>query len=147
MPPLSRLLRLAPFGLALLPPVPGTAAETSPAVSGEPPRPTAAVVDMTDRRTYEPGEITITVGDTVRWANSSSRVHTVTADPALATQPDHVKLPEGAESFNSGTIAPGKSFYHRFKFPGEYRYFCIPHEADGMIGTVVVEAPREANRR
>ncbi|MGM0590770.1 MAG: plastocyanin/azurin family copper-binding protein, partial [Halobacteriota archaeon] len=24
--------------------------------------------------------------------------------------------------------------------PGEYQYFCIPHEQGGMLGTIVVES-------
>ncbi|WP_162622742.1 plastocyanin/azurin family copper-binding protein [Salinisphaera orenii] len=39
-------------------------------------------------------------------------------------------------------MAPGADYAHRFTEPGTYRYFCIPHEAAGTVGTVVVK-PRD----
>ncbi len=43
------------------------------------------------------------------------------------------------EGWDSGFIAGGRSFSRRFTEPGTYRYFCIPHEGAGMLGTVIVE--------
>lgn len=102
----------------------------------------AAVIKMTDRLTFEPARVTIKVGETVRWKSASLLVHTVTADPALAANPEDVALPVGAKPFNSGNIKPGGQFQHTFKVPGTYRYFCIPHEGAGMIGVVVVQPTR-----
>jgi plastocyanin len=98
----------------------------------------AQTVTMTDSLKFQPSQIEVPVGTTVTWNNTSSVVHTVTADPSKANDPAHVKLPEGAETFDSGMIQPGGSFSHTFETPGEYRYFCIPHEGVGMIGTVTV---------
>ncbi len=92
---------------------------------------------------FEPAEITIRVGDTVRWRNDSEFDHTVTADPGQAQDEDSVMLPEGAEPFGSGTVAPGEAFEYTFEAPGRYRYFCIPHEAAGMIAEIVVEEADE----
>jgi plastocyanin len=100
----------------------------------------AVTVRMTDTLKYEPREVTITVGETVTWDNSSAVVHTVTADPAKAANEDHVKLPEGGEPFDSGDIPPGAAWRRTFEVPGDYRYFCIPHEMAGMVGTVHVKA-------
>lgn len=99
----------------------------------------AATVGMTDDLKFEPETITIEAGETVLWRNSSNLVHTVTADPSKAADPAHVELPEGAETFDSGFIEAGGTYSHTFEVPGRYRYFCIPHEAAGMIGEVVVE--------
>lgn len=88
---------------------------------------------------FDPPEITVEVGDTVTWRNDSQVEHTVTADPELAREADSVSLPEGAETFDSGIVAPGETFQHTFTVPGRYRYFCIPHEAAGMVAEVVVE--------
>ena len=74
----------------------------------------------------------------MRWTNTSFDMHTVTADASLAADVSHVLLPDGAEPFNSGLIAPEKTFTKTFAVPGRYRYFCIPHEATGMVGEVVV---------
>lgn len=93
---------------------------------------------MTDGLRYEPAAVTVPAGTTVTWRNTSSMVHTVTANPALANEPGHVSLPDGAKTFNSGLLQPGQSFSHTFTVPGEYRYFCIPHEGAGMLGTVTV---------
>ena len=99
----------------------------------------ATTVEMTAALNYSPETVTIQAGETVRWTNTSEVVHTVTADPGAAADPSHVRLPEGASPFDSGNIGPGDSYTHTFDVPGTYRYFCIPHEMQGMVGTVVVE--------
>jgi len=89
-------------------------------------------------------------GDTVVWANSGSRNHTVTGyDDGI---------PEGAEYFASGgfdneqaardawansidgggVVKPGETYEHTFEVPGDYYYVCIPHEDAGMLGKIVV---------
>jgi len=109
----------------------GTAAAQS---EGEP----AAVVGMTNQMEYTADTVRVQVGETVRWENSSAVMHTVTADPEEAFKDDSVKLPEGASTFNSGNMDPDQTFEHTFDVAGTYRYFCIPHEAVGMVGTVIV---------
>jgi plastocyanin len=96
-------------------------------------------VRMTSSLKYEPAKLTVRTGQTVHWKNVSIMSHTVTADPSIAKNPADVSLPAGAEPFTSGMIRPGKSYDHVFTVPGTYRYFCIPHETSGMVGTVIVE--------
>jgi len=98
----------------------------------------AVAVAMTAGLTFQPARVSIKVGKKVKWSNSSPYIHTVTADPDKAFQPEHVTLPPGAEPFDSGSIQPGGVYLHTFEVPGKYRYFCIPHEAAGMIGEVEV---------
>ena len=103
-------------------------------------------VTMTPDQHFEPATITVTVGDEVTWSNASGEQHTVTADAA--------SLPDGAAYFSSGGastedaakddlsaafVGPGDSYSHTFDVAGTYRYYCIPHRAAGMTGTVVVE--------
>ena len=88
---------------------------------------------------YEPANVTIKVGETVEWLNNGGLVHSVTAVPAEASSPKDVALPGGAATFDSGFMPPGSKFQYTFTVPGTYRYFCVPHEALGMIGTVVVK--------
>lgn len=102
-------------------------------------QPTATVVEMTDGLRYIPASVTVRVGDTVEWRNTGTVAHTVTADPSKANDPSHVVLPEGAETFDSGTIIGGASWSHTFDVPGRYAYFCVPHEQQGMLGEVIVE--------
>ena len=106
-----------------------------PFVAAEPP---AIVVRMTDSKTFEPKSITVKAGDTVLWKNESKMTHSVTDEPALAVTAEDAALPPNAKEFNSGLLAPGKDYSYTFTVPGTYRYFCIPHEQVGMLGTVVV---------
>lgn len=99
----------------------------------------AAVVEMTNDLEYVPSSVTIRAGETVEWHNVGTVAHTVTADPEQAQDRSHVELPDRAETFNSGMIADGDTFSHTFEVPGRYAYFCIPHEAAGMLGEVIVE--------
>ncbi|NIP57586.1 MAG: copper-binding protein [Gemmatimonadetes bacterium] len=93
---------------------------------------------MTNSLRYGPGTLRVSVGETVTWRNTSDLIHTVTADPEKAMDVANVRLPEGAETFDSGNLRPGETFSHTFRVPGEYVYFCIPHEAAGMVGRIVV---------
>lgn len=105
--------------------------------STDPPDEGGVEVEMTDLQ-FEPATVNIQVGGRVRWRNAGQFVHTATCDPGVANDADSVRLPSGAEPFNSGAVAVGSTFSHEFEVPGEYRYFCIPHEAQGMVGTVIV---------
>jgi len=96
---------------------------------------------------FVPRDIQVEVGETVRWRNTSARAHTVTAYES--------SLPDGATFFASGGfesedaardawgrgrggLEGGDTFAHTFEVPGSYQYYCIPHEAAEMIGTVEV---------
>lgn len=109
---------------------PGAAADASAA---------AVVVEMDNRLRYLPDTVRVRVGETVRWRNTSDVLHTVTADGDRAVRATSVVLPAGASPFDSGDLAPGEEYSHTFTVEGEYRYFCIPHELAGMVGTVIVE--------
>jgi plastocyanin len=39
----------------------------------------------------------------------------------------------------TGAVQSGQSYVHTFETAGTHGYFCVPHEAAGMVGTVVVE--------
>ena len=103
-----------------------------------PPAAIDAVVDMTTGLNFAPGRVTIIAGQTIEWRNRSMMGHTVTADPRLANNADNVLLPSGAQPFHSGDIDPGQVYRRTFTVPGLYRYVCLPHEGQGMIGTVEV---------
>jgi len=97
---------------------------------------------------FRPAEFEVSVGETVVWANTGNRRHTVTAYEG--------QIPDGAEFFASGgfeseeaardgwmgdfegRIEAGQTYEHTFEIPGEYHYFCIPHEPSGMVGKIVV---------
>ena len=103
-----------------------------------PASPEAAAAVTMGFESFSPATLSIRVGQTVEWQNTSLITHTVTAAPDLAKKPEDVALPTGAEPFNSGDIAAGQVYLRRFTAPGTYRYFCRHHEGLGMIGTIIV---------
>jgi plastocyanin len=83
--------------------------------------------------TFTPQNLEITAGTTVTWSNTSSEVHTVTS--GSGGQHDGM--------FNSGNIAPGGEFTFHFTEVGNFPYYCIPHLAAGMTGTIMVTAAED----
>jgi plastocyanin len=100
----------------------------------------AVVVDMTGSLlVFEPAIIKVKVGQTVLWKNSSREVHTVTADNRRAVYAKDVELPKGAKRFDSGFLNAGQTYEQTFRTPGTYRYVCTLHEAQHMIGQIIVK--------
>ena len=98
------------------------------------------IVEMNDELQFDPDHLTIRVGDTVTWRTVGAVPHTSTCDPEQASNPEeHVQLPEGAETWDSGIVNQDEEFHHTFEVPGEYTYFCIPHEGAGMVASLTVE--------
>ena len=79
-----------------------------------------AVVQMQDALTFVPPTVTIKVGESVTWQNTSGMTHTTTSD-----QPGW-----------SQTVINGQSFTRIFSTPGAFPYHCNVHPT--MRGTVVV---------
>jgi plastocyanin len=70
---------------------------------------------------YEPAELKIKVGTTVKWTNNEKRV-------------SHSILFLGAGGFESERFFPGESWERTFDQPGSYPYSCGPHpEMKGLI--------------
>jgi plastocyanin len=97
-----------------------------------------STVNMSDSLKYDPETLTIPKGATVTWKNTSAVTHTATDDPSKAQNMANAVLPTGAKPWDSGDIDPGKSWSYTFDTPGQYTYFCIPHEASGMVGHITV---------
>ena len=92
--------------------------------------------------TFEPAEITISVGDTVCWIwENTADVHNVIAVTDLDSL---VNLESG---FNSGE--PSQTVDFRYTFTEDsmtYYYVCEPHATMGMVGTVTVGTGSEDDR-
>lgn len=100
---------------------------------------------MVDQR-FEPKTIRVEVGETVTFVNKSKEAHTVTAyDDGVPAGADYFASGglsserAARQSLTEGLLDEGASYSVTFDEPGTYRYFCIPHEDQGMTGTVVVE--------
>jgi plastocyanin len=71
-----------------------------------------------------PSPLRVQTGTTVTWTNDDNVAHTVTA--------------RSGPRFDSGTMAQGRSWSHRFEHPGTFRYYCTLHP--WMQGTLEVTA-------
>jgi plastocyanin len=97
-------------------------------------------IKMTDTPPkFVPESVTIQKGDTVEWINNAASLHSVTTNSAVAQDPKDVSAPAGAKPFDSGFMTPGAKWSYTFSVPGTYKYLCLPHEKDHMIGIVVVK--------
>lgn len=109
-------------------------------------------VDMTDQLVFDPDSLTISPGDTVVWENVGAIGHSVTAyEEDIPAEADYFASggfdSEGAARSGyavgdpeSGDVAGGQSFEHTFEVEGVYEYFCVPHEAVGMLASLEVTA-------
>src|SRR5215813_7136730 len=68
---------------------------------------------------FEPAEITVKVGTTVKWVNESDNRHTSTDDPNFEKTPGEAVLPSGAEAWTSPFLATGDSYTRKFTAPGK----------------------------
>lgn len=95
---------------------------------------------------YIPDQLTIKVGDTVRWINASGGPHNVQFKPG--------QVPDGAEAVlnaamanrigpMNGQLMMAPNAVYEISFEGapegEYPYVCTPHEMLGMIATLTIE--------
>ncbi|MGE0552632.1 MAG: plastocyanin/azurin family copper-binding protein [Gemmatimonadales bacterium] len=137
----TRLRHLAGGIAALLASAATGCATDEPFIPGGAPPPpggpVAVEVAATDNLTFVSADITIRVGDRVRWTNTGTLIHTVTFDPALAVDPANVQLPSGVAPF-SEQLGAGEGYGHTFTTAGQYKYVCYLHEQAGMKGTLTV---------
>jgi len=89
---------------------------------------------------FDPIGLWLPPGQTVRWVVAAN-VHTTTAyHPKNANH--SLRIPEGATPWDSGyLVQPGAHFEVTLTVEGVYDYFCLPHEAAGMVGRIVVGQP------
>jgi plastocyanin len=78
---------------------------------------------------YDPSPLTVSVGTTVIWTNNDGTGHTVTEG-----NPSGITPPNG---FDSGILAPGKTFSHNFDMAGAIQYYCTLHPT--MLGKILVK--------
>lgn len=81
---------------------------------------------------FDPAELEIRPGTTVRWVWDSNN-HNVVVDD----QPEGAEW-EGTEGGAGTTYDAGHTYEFTFEQEGTYEYACEPHRAAGMLGTVVV---------
>jgi plastocyanin len=83
-------------------------------------------ITLTEGLQFSEAELRIAPGTTVRWRNATTFFHTVT--------------PDGNTAWTEWqTSSSGETFEVTFSQLGTYAYFCAPHRANGMVGTIIVE--------
>jgi plastocyanin len=107
-----------------------------------------STVEMNDELGYAPKTIQVSIGTEVTWTNVGTIGHTVTAYedeiPEDATYfasggyDSEQAAKDGYSDGQGGNVPEGESFSHTFETTGTYEYYCIPHEMNGMVGTVEV---------
>jgi plastocyanin len=131
-------LTLAALGLA-----PGRAGASTALFDARPRLPTALeVIEMRSDAGgahvwFDPIGLYVEPHTTIRWI-ARENVHTATAyHPGNGHHP--LRIPERAAPWDSGfLIHPGDHFDVTLTEPGVYDYYCMPHEAAGMVGRIVV---------
>ena len=76
---------------------------------------------------FEPSEVTINAGESVHFVNNMLPPHNVVVD-------GHKELTHGALA-----MFPGEEFDITFDEPGDYDFYCGPHQGAGMTGVVHVQ--------
>jgi plastocyanin len=83
---------------------------------------------------FDPANLTIKVGDSVKWVNNKLSPHNAVFDSSKVDEAVATKL-----SHKSLLFSPGESFTTTFDQPGEYPYYCEPHRGAGMVGKITVQ--------
>ncbi|WP_435360947.1 plastocyanin/azurin family copper-binding protein [Haloarchaeobius sp. DFWS5] len=114
---------------------------------------TTHTVDMTDSLVFDPDDLIIAPGDTVRWITVGNVGHTVTAyedaipdAAAYFASGDFSSESNARNNYPRGSVEKGETYTHTFTELGSYEYFCIPHENVGMVAKLEVReggAPAE----
>ncbi|HVV73903.1 MAG TPA: plastocyanin/azurin family copper-binding protein [Verrucomicrobiae bacterium] len=88
------------------------------------------VVQMTSADRFTPPSLSVGVGDTVIWTNTSASTHTSTSGTA----------PTADGHWSSSNVSAGKTFSFTFTNvpPQSYAYFCQFHFPFGMVGTLTI---------
>ncbi len=76
---------------------------------------------------FEPKDVIIQSGDTIKWVNNKAYPHNVIVQGEAELS--HKKL----------LVKPGATVESTFATAGEYSYYCTPHRGAGMVGKVTVQ--------
>jgi plastocyanin len=83
-------------------------------------------VEVTGNLRFDPSDLTISAGQTVRWRNAAAMFHTVT--------------PDGHSEWSEASLSgAGDTFTHTFDAAGDFPYYCSPHLSQGMTGVIRVQ--------
>ncbi|KAI7841132.1 hypothetical protein COHA_005102 [Chlorella ohadii] len=83
---------------------------------------------------FDPSNITISKGESVTFVNNAGFPHNIVFDE------DDVPSGVNAEAISREDYlnAPGEEFTVKLDTPGEYGFYCEPHQGAGMVGRITV---------
>lgn len=84
---------------------------------------------------FDPASVTIKAGDSVTFKNNAGFPHNIVFDEDAV--PEGVKA--DAISHEDYLNAPGETYTVKLTTPGEYGYYCEPHQGAGMQGKITVQ--------
>ncbi|EFJ52131.1 hypothetical protein VOLCADRAFT_72905 [Volvox carteri f. nagariensis] len=84
---------------------------------------------------FEPSTVTIKSGDTVDFVNNAGFPHNVVFDEDAVPAGVNVDAISRDDLLN----APGETYSVKLTTPGEYGYYCEPHQGAGMVGKIIVQ--------
>lgn len=87
---------------------------------------------------FLPDEVTINVGDTVRWTFSEIGHNVVSGSSCVAN--NQFCSPFDTDCANTTSSQAGDVYTHTFNQAGTFQYFCSPHCFNKMLGVVNVNA-------
>jgi plastocyanin len=88
---------------------------------------------------FDPVGLLIQPGRTVRFLCEANYHVTAAYHPDNAGR--SLRIPRAAKPWLSDVLQPGEQFDVTLTVPGVYDYFCVPHEAAGMVGRLIVGQP------
>lgn len=94
------------------------------------------LVGLGDVPLFEPSTLTIKVGETVRWEFLSEGHNVVSG--VNGTADGKFCAPNNQDCAKAPTQGVGAAYEFKFSQAGTYPYFCRPHLAEGMTGTITV---------
>jgi plastocyanin len=77
---------------------------------------------------FEPSDVTIRTGGSVRWVNTGGIAHSV----------EFVDNSDARKPLSGAVLQPKADYTRVFDTPGTYKYVCRFHIITGMVGTVTV---------
>ena len=84
---------------------------------------------------FEPAAVTIKAGESVTFKNNAGFPHNIVFDEDAV--PEGVKA--DALSHEDYLNAPGETYTVKLTTPGEYGFYCEPHQGAGMAGKITVQ--------
>ncbi|HET8864340.1 MAG TPA: plastocyanin/azurin family copper-binding protein [Gracilimonas sp.] len=101
---------------------------------------TVKVLGTAEDARFEPVVLQVQPGDVIRFEVVEG-LHTVTAYHPDNRRPQ--RIPETAQSFDSGMLTSGQTWFLTLDEAGMYDYFCLPHERMGHAGRILVGEVKE----